>query len=102
MSDAPQSAADSQGAAVPANQRYNRLATLSIVASFLGLAMLVPIAGSIIGIVFGRRAVRVIDKTGERGGGAAQAAIVFGWFGLVEVTIVAVFVVIILVSAANS
>jgi len=102
MSDAPQPSSGHQDAPVPANQTYNRLATLSIIASFLGLAMLLPIAGSVIGIVFGRRAVRAIEETGERGGGAAQAAIVFGWFGLIEVTIVLIFVAIILVSAANS
>lgn len=102
MSDAPQAASAPQDAPVPANQRYNRLATVSIITSFLGLAMLVPIAGSVIGIVFGRRAVRTIEETGERGAGAAQAAIVFGWFGLIEVTIVVIFVAIILISAANS
>ncbi len=87
---------------LPANQRYNPLATWSLVAAFLGLALILPIVGSIIGIVFGRRAMRTIERTGERGGGAAQAAVVFGWFGIVEVSIVLVFVAIILVSAANS
>ena len=48
------------------------------------------------------RAARTIEQTGERGGGAAQAAVVFGWFGIVEVSIVLVFVVIIVLSAANS
>ncbi len=86
----------------PASQRYNRLAMWSLIASFLGLALVLPIAGSVIAIVFGRRAVRSVEQTGERGGAAAQAAIVFGWFGIVEVSIVLVFVVIILLSAANS
>lgn len=89
-------------ASLPAVQPYNRLARWSLVASFLGLALILPIAGSVIGIVFGRRAVRTIAQSGERGGGAAQAAVVFGWFGVVEVSIVLVFVVIMLVSAANS
>jgi hypothetical protein len=85
----------------PASQRYNRVATWSLIASFLGLALILPIAGSVIGIVFGRRAMRTIDETGERGGGAAQAAVVFGWFGVVEVSIVLIFVLFILIAAAN-
>jgi len=89
-------------ASLPASQRSNRLAMWSLIASFLGLALVLPIAGSVIGIVFGRRAVRTIEQSGERGGGAAQAAVVFGWFGIVEVSIVLIFVVIIVVSAANS
>jgi hypothetical protein len=72
------------------------------VASFLGLALILPIVGSIIGIVFGGRAMKTIEKTGERGGGRAQAAVIFGWFGIVEVSIGLIFVVIILVSAARS
>ena len=102
MNDASQPSPRPAKAQLPANQRYNRLATWSLVASFLGLALILPIAGSIIGIVFGRRAGRTIEQTGERGGGAAQAAVVFGWFGIVEVSIVLVFVVIIVVAAANS
>lgn len=85
-----------------ANQRTNRLAIWSLVASFLGLALILPIVGSITGIVFGGRAVKTVEKTGERGGGAAQAAVVFGWFGIVEVSIGLVFLVIILMSAAGA
>lgn len=85
-----------------ANQRTNQLATWSLVASFLGLAMILPIAGSIIGIVFGNRAMDAIEKSGERGGGRAQAAVVFGWFGIVEATIAAIAIGVIIYSAANS
>lgn len=85
-----------------ANQRTNRLARWSLVASFLGMALILPIVGSVIGIVYGGRAVKTIEKSGERGGGAAQAAVVFGWFGIVEVSIGLVFLVIILVSASRA
>ena len=102
VNDASQPEPSAANASLPAIQRYNRLATWSLIASFLGLALILPIVGSIIGIVFGRRAARTIEQTGERGGGAAQAAVIFGWFGIVEVSIVLIFVVIIVLSAANS
>lgn len=102
MSDPSPTSQVRDKAALPMNQQYNRMASLSLIASFLGLALLLPIAGSIIGIVFGRRAASTIERTGERGGAAAQAAVIFGWFGIIEVSIVLIFVVIILVSAANS
>ncbi len=86
----------------PANPRTNRVAVWALAASLLGLALLVPIVGSVIGIVWGRRAVTSIEATGERGGGVAQAAVVFGWFGIVEVSIGLVFLAIILVSAVTS
>lgn len=85
-----------------ANQRTNRLATWSLVASCFGLALLLPIVGSVIGIVFGGRAMNAIEKTGERGGGRAQAAVFFGWFGIVEVSIGLIVVAIILISAAGA
>ncbi|WP_291379421.1 DUF4190 domain-containing protein [Demequina sp.] len=87
---------------VPANQRTNRSATLALVASFLGLALILPIVGSVIGIVVGGRAMDTIEKTGEKGGGAAQAAVVFGWFGIIEVAIGLGVVAVIVFSAANS
>jgi len=85
-----------------ANQHTNSVATWSMVASLLGLALILPVVGSVIGIVFGGRAMDTIEKTGERGGGRAQAAVVFGWFGIVEVSIGLIFVVVILVSASRA
>ena len=83
-------------------QRTDHMAVFSMVVSFLGLAMLPPVIGSVLGIVFGGRAAKRIEKTGQRGAGAAQAAVVFGWFGVIESAIVVIFVVIIIVAAARS
>lgn len=80
----------------------NRTALFAFVLSLLGLAMVVPIAGSIIGIMFGNRAMDRVEGTGERGGGLAQAAVIFGYFGLATVGIVVVFLVIIIIAASNS
>jgi len=86
----------------PAMARTNRVAKWSLASSFLGLAMILPVAGSIVGIVGGKKAARQIDLTGEGGGGIAEAAIVFGWFGLVSSSIGLIGIVAIVVAAARS
>ena len=73
-----------------------------VMASLLGLAMIVPIAGSIIGIIFGKKAMDQVDESGDRGGGLAQAAVIFGYFGLVTLGLVLIMFVIIIVAAKNS
>ena len=74
----------------------------SFVASLLGLAMVVPIAGSIIGIIFGKKAMDQVEESGERGGGLAQAAVIFGYFGLVTLGLVLIMIAIIVIAARNS
>jgi len=86
----------------PAIERTNRAAKWSLAFSFMGLALVLPIVGSILAIVGGRRAVRQIDQTGEGGGGIAEAAIIFGWFGLISVAIGIVGISAILISASRS
>ena len=86
----------------PAIARTNKLGAWSLASSFLGLAMILPVVGSIFGILGGKRAVKQIDETGEGGGGIAEAAIIFGWFGLVSSSIGLIGVVAIVVAAARS
>ncbi len=83
-------------------QRTNSAAKWSLVLSLLGLAVLLPVVGSVLGIQGGKRALKQIDDTGEGGGGIAEAAIVFGWFGLISVGIIMVGVGFIVVAAALS
>ncbi len=86
----------------PAIARTNKVAAWSLVASFLGLAMILPVVGSILGILGGKKSVAQIDETGEGGGGIAEAAIVFGWFGLVSSSIGLIGIVTLVVAAASS
>lgn len=94
--------AEAKNAERPAIERTNRRAQWSLGFSFMGLAMVLPIVGSILGIVGGRRAIKEIDETGEGGGGIAEAAIIFGWFGLITATVGIVGLSAILIAAARS
>lgn len=70
-------AAPARGPAAPTNA----MAIVSMVSSILGLT-LVPIVGSIVGVVTGYVARRQIAETGEQGSGAATAGLVIGWVGV--------------------
>lgn len=83
-------------------QRTNVTARLALTASLLGLAMLLPIVGSILGLLGGKKALRQIEETGEGGGGLAEAAVVFGWFGLISASLGVIGIVVIVVMAAMS
>ena len=83
-------------------QRTNVTARLALTASLLGTAMLLPIVGSILGLLGGKKALREIEETGEGGGGLAEAAVVFGWFGLISAAIGVTGVLVIIVLAAMS
>jgi hypothetical protein len=73
--------------------RLEGYAVASIVCAVAGLFAL-PVVGPILGIVFGKRALRSIDNdAGLEGAGLAQAGIIIGWVGL----IVSLFVVAVIV-----
>lgn len=86
----------------PESYQTNLLARLSLTLSFLGLAMLLPVVGSIAGLLLGKKAIKQIEESGERGGGLAEAAIIFGWFGLVSASIGVIGLVVVIIAAANS
>ena len=60
------------------------LAVVSLILSILGLVPLLPVAGSIGGIISGRIARREIWENPElyQGEGIARAGIVLGWVGV--------------------
>lgn len=66
-----------------AASRTNTMAIVSLVCSVSSFVLL-PVIGSILGVVFGYRARREIaDSGGAEGGGAlATAGIIVGWIGL--------------------
>lgn len=84
-----------------AKKRIEPLAIWAIVFSLLGLAMLVPLVGSIIGIVFGNKAMDRVEKSGDRGGPTGQAAVIFGWFGVFEGVLAIAALALIITAAAN-
>lgn len=58
----------------PRTRRPNRLAPVALI-----LAILVPIAGAVLGHI----TLRQIDQTGEGGRGMALAATIIGWVGTI-------------------
>lgn len=59
----------------------NQMAIVSLIASIVGVTIL-PLIGSIVGVITGHSARRQIRETGEGGEGMATAGIVVGWIGL--------------------
>jgi hypothetical protein len=78
------------GYAQPA-QSTNTLAIVSLVMSILGFFIL-PLIGSVVGIITGHIAKKQIDQTGEGGSGMAIAGLVVGYAGAAIMVLVFVFV----------
>ncbi len=78
----------------------NGYAIASLVCSLVSCGI-----GSILGVVFGKRAEREIAVTGEQGDGLARAGIIIGWIGIagacvvILIYIVAVFIAVVTSSA---
>jgi len=74
------------------------MAIASLVSAILGFFM-VPILGSILGVVFGNIARRRIAETpGLQGSEMARAGIIIGWVGIVLAAL-AILLIILLISA---
>ncbi len=58
----------------------NLLAILSLVFSILGVSML-PLMGSVAGVIMGHIASKQIVETGEQGAGLAKAGTIIGYVG---------------------
>ncbi|MDL5486378.1 DUF4190 domain-containing protein [Microbacterium wangruii] len=65
-----------------AGPKTNVLAILSLVASGLGLLFILPVIGSVAGVIMGHLSLRQIARTGERGRGVALAGTIIGWIGV--------------------
>lgn len=75
--------------------RTNTLAVWSLVASLVGL-FIVPIVGSIVGVITGHLALRQLKTTNESGRGMALAGTILGWLGLVALIIALVVLIVLL------
>ncbi|MFZ8844538.1 DUF4190 domain-containing protein [Thermoflexus sp.] len=68
----------------PAASRTSGKAIASLILSLLGLVGVLPLIGSILGIIFGNQAKGEIARSGGdlAGEGLAQAGVIIGWVGL--------------------
>jgi hypothetical protein len=68
----------------PAASRTSGKAIASLILSLLGLVGVLPLIGSILGIIFGNQAKGEIARSGGdlTGEGLAQAGVIIGWVGL--------------------
>lgn len=65
-------------AAYPPVPKTNAMAVVSLVASLCGI-FVVPVVGSIVGIIFGHIAKSQLKTSGEKGDGMAVAGLVLGY-----------------------
>lgn len=61
--------------------KTNSMAVVALIASIAGLT-LVPIIGSIVGVITGHIALRQVRTSGEQGRGMALAGTIMGWVGI--------------------
>ncbi|WP_159449098.1 DUF4190 domain-containing protein [Demequina sp. NBRC 110055] len=78
----------------------NALAVVAIVGAVLGIIGLLPVIGSVLGIVCGRIAQRQIAERGQDGGSMARIAVIMGWVGLALALLVILFVVVLIATAS--
>ena len=65
----------------PYSAKTNTLAIISLVSSIAGLVIL-PLLGSLAGVICGHISLNQIKKTGEQGRGMALAGLIVGYVGL--------------------
>jgi heme/copper-type cytochrome/quinol oxidase subunit 2 len=81
----------------------NAMAIIALVASILGWIM-IPVAGSVVGIILGHQARKQIAVSGESGGGMATAAITLGWImvALIALSLLALLGFLVFAAAASA
>ncbi|SDQ17092.1 DUF4190 domain-containing protein [Microbacterium sp. cf332] len=63
-------------------QKTNTLSIVSMIASIVGFIWILPVIGSIAGVVMGHISLSQIKRTGEKGRGMALAGLIVGYAGL--------------------
>jgi uncharacterized protein DUF4190 len=83
----------------PQTVETNGWAIASLILSIIGAGI-----GSILAVIFGRKAIREIDASGgtQTGRGIAKAGIIIGWIGIAFTVLVLVGVVIALAASGSS
>ncbi|WP_150956199.1 DUF4190 domain-containing protein [Microbacterium testaceum] len=95
-------AAYGYGGAYAAQARTNVLAIISLVASLVGFVMILPVVGSIAGVIMGHISLKQIKERGERGRGMALAGVIVGYVTLAFVILFVIGISILIATAANS
>ncbi|QLD12938.1 DUF4190 domain-containing protein [Microbacterium oleivorans] len=65
-----------------AQQKTNALSIVSMISSIVGFIWILPIIGSIAGVIMGHISLSQIKRTGEKGRGMALAGLIVGYAGL--------------------
>jgi hypothetical protein len=60
----------------------NVLAIISLIGSLLGVLFILPLIGSVGGVITGHLSLAQIKQTGERGRGMAVAGLIIGYVGV--------------------
>lgn len=85
------------GGGYPMAPKTNTLAIVSIIASVLNF-FLIPVLGSIVGVITGHMSLRQIRNTGEGGAGLAKAGLIVGYIGLALLVLAIIAIVVFAVS----
>ncbi|WJS92277.1 DUF4190 domain-containing protein [Microbacterium testaceum] len=95
-------AAYGYGGAYAAPARTNVLAIVSLVASLVGFVLILPVVGSIAGVIMGHISLKQIKERGERGRGMALAGVIVGYVTLLFVILFIIGISILIAGSAGS
>lgn len=80
----------------------NGLAVASLILSILGFLWVLPLVGSIAGVIMGHISLRQIAERGQGGRGMALTGTIIGWIGIGLTVLAIVFFVIVIAVAAST
>ncbi|WP_394686000.1 DUF4190 domain-containing protein [uncultured Microbacterium sp.] len=90
------------GGGYSAPARTNVLAIISLVASLVGFVLILPVVGSIAGVITGHISLKQIKDRGERGRGMALAGVIIGYVTLLFVILFVIGISILIATSAGT
>ncbi|MFJ4160732.1 DUF4190 domain-containing protein [Microbacterium testaceum] len=90
------------GGGYTAPARTNVLAIISLVASLVGFVLILPVVGSIAGVIMGHISLKQIKDRGERGRGMALAGVIIGYVTLLFVILFVIGISILIATSAGT
>lgn len=87
-----------------AQSKTNVMAIISLVGGIAGFVWILPLIGSLAGIIFGHIGLSQIKKTGEQGRALALTGLILGYvgIGLLIIGLIVIFAVIVPIAIENS